>query len=75
MKPVIITGSQHEIAETVARIDGVVREAIVFVDDARSPSSSGSANGHDVDIFAEMAPYTIGQADVIDARDAIYRRN
>ena len=78
MKPVIVTGTKKEIADTVSRMDGVVREAIVFVDDAtpvRNGVSNGShiGNGHKPDIFAEMEPFTVRRGDVDDSRDAIYR--
>jgi len=74
MKPVIVIGSQQEIADTVSRIDGVVREAIVFVDEPVDASGTGMANGISGDIFAEMEPLTVRRSDADDSRDAIYER-
>lgn len=64
----ILTGSKQEIAEKVARLDGQVREAIVFVEEpvATQPIVA--------DIFAERERYTVHQNGVGDARDAIYER-
>ncbi len=33
MKTLVLTGSKAEIAESVARIEGVIREVIVFVEE------------------------------------------
>jgi hypothetical protein len=66
MKPCVLTGSKQEIVEKVARIEGVIREAIVFVEESSDDSSA--------DIFAEMEPFTVQQGDVDDSRDAIYLR-
>jgi hypothetical protein len=73
MKAHILRGSKQEIVESLARISGDVREAIVFEEDPSS--SSGTArtpNGED--IFAEMVPYMVDVATVDDSRDAIYSR-
>lgn len=73
MKAHILRGSKQEIAESLARISGEVREAIVFEDDPAS--SAGTAcipNGED--IFAEMLPYMVDVASVDDSREAIYSR-
>ena len=53
-----------------ARLDGDVREAIVFVDE---PCESQTASDGD-DIFAEMEAYMVDVPDVDDSREAIYRR-
>ena len=55
MKAHVLTGTKGEIAETFARIDGIIREAIVFVEE---PSDSLS-DPRDGDIFAEMEPFTV----------------
>ncbi len=64
----VLTGSKQEIAEKVTRIEGEVREVIVFVEDPRT------ASGPAADIFAEMDALTVRQAVVDDSREAIYRR-
>ena len=51
----VLTGSKNEIAESVARIDGVIREVIVFLEE---PSETILEPCED-DIFAEMEPFTV----------------
>jgi len=68
MKAHVFTGSKQQIAENVAKIDGQVHEAIVFVEE---PSAS---DGLATDIFAEMELFTVRQTAVDDSRKAIYRR-
>jgi hypothetical protein len=71
MKTHILTGSKAEIAESIARIDGEIREVIVFV---KEPSDSVPALTEE-DMFAEMEPYTVKvDAFVDDSREAIYTR-
>jgi hypothetical protein len=70
MKVEIVRGTKQQIAETVVRIPGEVREAIVFVEE---PSDSiAELSGED--IFAEMEPFTVRVGDVDDSREAIYTR-
>lgn len=64
----IITGSKQEIADEVARLDGQVREAIVFVDEPAAALPPAT------DTFAEMEPFTVHQNSVDDSREAVYRR-
>lgn len=64
MKPVIVTGSKKEIVDTVSRMDGVVREAIVLVDETVAPD----LNGHAPDNCAEIEPNTVRRGDVDDSR-------
>jgi hypothetical protein len=71
MKAQVLTGSKVEIAESIARIEGEVREAIVFVEE---PSDSTALPLLEEDIFAEMEPYTVEVDDVDDSREAIYTR-
>jgi hypothetical protein len=75
VKPLIVTGSKREIAEAVARIDGTVREAIVFVDEPQSTMKNGlqnqAQNGTAVDPFAEMDPFTVRRGNIDHSRDAI----
>lgn len=68
----VLTGSKQEIAQELTRIQGDVREAIVFVEEPANPPSTAGAN--DGDIFAEMGPYTVNVPDVDDSREAIYVR-
>jgi hypothetical protein len=70
MKARVVKGSKQEIAETVARIPGEVREAIVFVEEPsdQAPAPSGE------DIFAEMEPFTVHVGSADYSREAIYTR-
>lgn len=70
MKAQVVTGSKQEIAETVARIRGEVREAIVFVEEPsdQMPVVPGE------DIFAEMEPYMVHVGGADYAREVIYTR-
>lgn len=70
MKAHVLRGSKEEIAQGVARLDGDVREAIVFIEE---PSESQTAASGD-DLFAEMEPYMVDVPDVDDSRESIYRR-
>jgi hypothetical protein len=67
MKAQVLRGSKQQIADKVAKIDGDVKEAIVFVDE---PSASSAST---VDTFADMDPFTVHQPTVDDSREAIYR--
>lgn len=71
MQPVVLRGTKQEIAESVARIAGDVREAIVFVEEPTAAVNAASAPD---DIFAEMRPYMVDVDDVDDSREAIYSR-
>jgi hypothetical protein len=73
MKTHVLKGSKQEIAESLIRISGEVREAIVFVDEP-APAAL-VAYPHDTeDIFAEMRPFMVDVPDVDDSREAIYSR-
>lgn len=70
MKTKVLTGSKQEIAEQVARLDGDVREAIVFLSE---PSDAGEEHPVE-DIFAEMEPFMV-KVDQFDcSRESIYQR-
>jgi alanine dehydrogenase len=70
MKTHVLTGSKAEIVENVARIDGVIREVIVFVEEA-----SDAVPATVEEMFAEMEPYTVKvDAFVDDSREGIYTR-
>ena len=66
----ILTGSRTEIAATMARLEGEIREAIVFVDEP--PSSDFAASGED--IFAEMEPFTVKAGGADYSRQSLYER-
>ncbi len=65
----VLKGSRQEIAEGLARIDGEIREAIVFVE---GPSDAPPRPGED--IFAEMAPFEVHVGSADDSREALYTR-
>ena len=67
----VLRGSKQEIAAAVTRISGVVREAIVFVDEPAAPGP-GVPTDDTGDIFAEMSPLMVDIQDVDDSREAIY---
>ena len=69
MKAHVLTGSKGEIAETVVRIEGVVHEVIVFVEE---PSESVSLS--EDDMFAEMEPFTVRVGGTDDSRESLYTR-
>jgi hypothetical protein len=69
MKAHFLRGSKQEIAESLVRISGDVREAIVFEEEP-TPAAP-----HDTeDIFAEMDPFMVDARDVDDSREAVYSR-
>ena len=70
MKAQVLTGTKQEIAETVARIEGEVREVIVYIEEP-SDSSSGLS---EEDIFAEMEPFTVKVGGADYSREALYTR-
>jgi len=70
MKAQVLKGSKRQIAETVVRISGEVREAIVFVEEPSEAPEGGSGE----DIFAEMEPFTVRVGSAECSREAIYTR-
>ncbi len=70
MKAQILTGSKHEIAETVVHISGEVREAIIFVEEPSDRAAEASGE----DIFAEMEPFTVNAGGADYSREALYGR-
>jgi len=70
MKAQVLRGSKQEIADGVARIDGEVREAIVFVEE----KSDSTARLSQEDIFAEMEPFAARAGGADYSREAIYTR-
>jgi hypothetical protein len=73
LKTHVLKGSKQEIAASLARLNGEVREAIVFVEDT-APMPGASAAGATQDIFAEMRPFMVDVPDVDDSRETIYSR-
>ncbi len=73
MKAHFLRGSKQEIAESLARINGEVREAIVFVEEP-APGAPEPGAPDTRDIFAEMRPFMVDVPDVDDSRAAIYTR-
>jgi hypothetical protein len=72
MKTHVLRGSKQEIAESLVRISGEVREAIVFEEE---PATASKVNTQDADdIFAEMRPYMVDVEALDDSREAIYSR-
>jgi hypothetical protein len=69
MKTQVLKGSKEEIAEGLARIDGKMCEAIVFIEE---PSDALPEPGED--IFAEMEPFVVHVGDADCSREAIYNR-
>jgi len=68
MKVQVLRGSKEEIAETVARLTGDVREAIVFVEEPAQATKEPSAE----DLFAEMEPFTVKTGGADYSREALY---
>ena len=73
MKTHVLKGSKQEIAESLSRISGEVREAIVFEEESASGASEATTDAA-ADIFAEMGPFMVDAQDVDDSREAIYTR-
>jgi hypothetical protein len=73
MKPHVLKGSKQEIAESLVRISGEVREAIVFEEEPAPPGPMSPTRDTE-DIFAEMCSFMVDVQDVDDSREAIYTR-
>ncbi len=73
MKAHVLKGSKREIADSLVRLSGDVREAIVFEEES-APASAAASTPGTADIFAEMLPFMVDVPDVDDSREAIYRR-
>jgi hypothetical protein len=68
MQAHVLGGTKQEIADTLTRMPGEVREAIVFVEQAGDAVPAGE------DLFTEMLPFMVDVADLDDSREAIYSR-
>jgi len=73
MRTHVLRGSKQEIAESLVRISGEVREAIVFEEDPAPPAPIPTPLATE-DIFAEMGPFMVDAQDVDDSREAVYTR-
>ncbi len=73
MKTPFFRGSKQQLAESLARISGEVREVIVFVEEP-APATPGAHTSDAEDIFAEMRPFMVDAQDVDDSREAVYTR-
>lgn len=71
MKTHVLRGSKQEIAESLVRISGEVREAIVFEEE---PAALAAAPHETEDVFAEMGPFMVDARHVDDSREAVYTR-
>lgn len=67
----ILHGTKQEIADSLVRLAGEVREVIVFVDEPGSTEAAPPGAG---DMFAEMRPYMVDVEIVDDSRQAIHTR-
>jgi len=70
MKAQVLRGTKEQIAETVARISGEVREAVVFVEEP----SDATPRALGEDIFAEMEPFTVKTGGADYSRETLYAR-
>ncbi len=65
----ILKGSKPEIAESVARLPGEVREAIVFVDEPLDETEASPE-----DLFGSMEPFATHAGGADYSREALYSR-
>ncbi len=72
MKTHVLRGSKQEIVESLVRISGEVREAIVFEEEPALATLAAAPETND--IFAEMVPFMVEVQDVDDSRQAVYTR-
>jgi hypothetical protein len=71
MKTHILKGSKQEIADRIVKVNGEVREAIVFEEESAPPQSDSMPDDSE-DIFAEMASLMVDTPKIDDSREAIY---
>ncbi len=69
MSAQVLRGSKREIAESVARIPGEVREAIVFVEEPLAPTEALPQ-----EIFASMEPFAAHAGGADYSREALHSR-
>ena len=68
MRTEVFTGTKAEIANSILRLHGEVREAIVVIDE---PSSATPPMSQD-DFFAEMDSFTVKAGGADYSRESIY---
>lgn len=71
MRQQVLKGTKQEIAESILRISGEVREAVVTIDE---PAQDAVPPGPDENILAEMEPYMVKAGGADYSREAIYSR-
>ena len=71
MQAHVLRGTKQQIAESLVRMPGEVREAIVFVEE---PVPAYARMSGSEDIFAEMRSHMVGAEDLDDSREAVYTR-
>ena len=69
MSAQILRGSKREIAESVARIPGEVREAIVFIEEPLDLTEASPQ-----ELFASMEPFATHAGGADYSREALYSR-
>lgn len=72
MKTHVLKGTKSEIADALARMDGVIREVIVFVEEPADSILPPIET--EEDFLAEMGPHMVSVDGVDDSREAIYTR-
>ena len=72
MKTIVLKGSKAEIADALARIEGDIRDVMVFV---KEPADSiPPPIETEEDFLAEMGPHMVSVGGVDWSREAIYTR-
>jgi len=66
----VLKGSKQEIADTVVRMSGDVREVIVFVEEPGEVAAEACGE----DVFAEMERFMVRVGGVDYSREAMYSR-
>ena len=67
----VLSGSKEEIAKTIERMEGVICEVVVML---QEPLAKLPPSNVDEDMFAEMDPYMVHVGNADDSREAIYTR-
>ena len=67
MKARVLIGSKQEIADTVLRTTGEIREAIIFVEEPQEPVAEALGE----DVFKEMESFLASAGDADYSREAL----
>ncbi len=70
MKAQVLRGPKQQIAASVARISGEVREAVVFVEEPSDPVQKVAGD----DIFAEVNPFAVKAVGADYSGETLYTR-